>query len=329
MHVTLNVKHADRSTDLEQLFQREQERITRRLGRTSLELVSIHCEVDRNTHQREAYASLTLNLPSGILNARGEGVNMLSALRHATDALLVELERHRHHARREQRSVVNSMAGSDALDAGAGERADDRSHTIRRTLGELHGFVRRELSRHREVLGRPDLADVEVADVVEEAVLRALVTAGKRAGEVPFDRWLLSCAYDVVVDTEEELARRPAGASLDDEIADDPAQDDLDVTQEILQRPHAQSVADVLPSADGDPDAEMNDRLLHETLFAILSELPAEQRDALTRVTVDGASEQDLARELGCSEAAIHARIESARGWMRSELQRLGYEGAA
>ncbi len=53
MHVTLTVKHARRDANLEELFEKEQKRIVKRLARVPLDLVSLHCEVDHNTHLKE------------------------------------------------------------------------------------------------------------------------------------------------------------------------------------------------------------------------------------------------------------------------------------
>jgi hypothetical protein len=103
MHVTWNVKHAERDEALESLFVREQDRILRRLVRVPLDGVSLHCEIDRNLHVREAYASLTLALPDRTWNARGVGVNIPAALRDSVTELLVEMTRGLRQDRRAER----------------------------------------------------------------------------------------------------------------------------------------------------------------------------------------------------------------------------------
>lgn len=111
MHVTLNVKHATRDEALERLFEREQEKIVRRLAHVPLERVSLHCELDRNVHQREAYSSLTLALPDRTWNARGVGVNLLAALRDGVADLLTELSRGRRDGREIRRHRRQSGRG--------------------------------------------------------------------------------------------------------------------------------------------------------------------------------------------------------------------------
>ncbi len=116
MHVTLNVKHAVRNEALEKLFERERDRIVRRLARVPLDRVSLHCEIDRNVHQREAYSSLTLALPDRTWNARGVGVNVLSALRDGVAALLTELSRGLSRDRRTERRSRRGTDHRPALD---------------------------------------------------------------------------------------------------------------------------------------------------------------------------------------------------------------------
>lgn len=104
MHVTLNVKHAPKLQGAEALLERERVRIGRHLGGVPEELVSLHCELDQNPHQREAYASLTVSLPDKTLNARSTGKNLLAALRRSADAVVGELDRKKGRARRSQRT---------------------------------------------------------------------------------------------------------------------------------------------------------------------------------------------------------------------------------
>ena len=147
---------------------------------------------------------------------------MPSALRHTTDALLSEIMRHRGQKRRLRERLRFADVGdeTETLDR------ERRSRVIRRTMAELHRFVRIELLRHRELLARPELERLEVADIVEEAILRALATVDERPSDVPFDRWLLSCAYDVLVEREEEVDDR-VGRSLDEVVDGDPDDADL------------------------------------------------------------------------------------------------------
>lgn len=115
MHVTLNVKHGRRDENLEELFERERQRIVSRLGDEPLERVSLHAELEVSTHRKEGFASLTLDLPSGALNAHSRGRSHLAALRSAVEALLVELTRHRERAREREREALSIRHPNDIL----------------------------------------------------------------------------------------------------------------------------------------------------------------------------------------------------------------------
>lgn len=115
MHVTLNVKHGRRDENLEELFERERQRIVARLKDEPLDRVSLHAELEFSTHRKEGFASLTLDLPSGALNAHARGRSHLQALRGAVEALLVELTRHRERARERAREAGTIRHNGDIL----------------------------------------------------------------------------------------------------------------------------------------------------------------------------------------------------------------------
>jgi len=336
MHVTLTVKNARRDENLEELFEREKDRIVRRLSRVPLDLVSLQCEIDLNPHLKEGYASLTLKLPTGKLNARGVGRTVLAALRDAVEDMLVELDRHRNRNRREQRSQkayrlgVNGNGELDQLlekiDA---EQPADTAKIIRQTLGELYPFVRRQLTRHSEVLDRPECNSIDVADVVEEAVLRALSRQSERPADVPFDRWLFSCAYDVIVSEEDSLAERDGSVSLEDELAEKPLIEGPTSGEEIIldQIPATRFFADILP-ADGQrsPEDEMTGRDLRAALMHAIRHLPDASRRVLSLVALEGLEEREAARRLRCSEASVRDVMAGARIAVREELAARGFD---
>lgn len=336
MHVTLTVKHARRDDALEDLFEREKERIVKRLARVPLELVSLHCEIDLNPHLKEGYASLTLNLPAGKLNARGVGRNVLAALRDAVDDLLVELDRSRKKQQRERRSQRGFGAngnGAESLDEllariEAQEPAD-QSRVIRKTLAELYPFVRRELSRHSEVLDRPECNAIDVADVVEESVLRALSSRDRKPDDVPFDRWLFTCAYEVILNEEQSLAERSGSVSLEDDVTPRPPNEGPTTGEEIYldQVPRTRFFADVLPDGhERTPDAQLDGRNLQELVLQTIRQLPDGSRQILSMVAFDGIGESEAARRLHCSEEEIRTTMADARCAVRAELSAHGFD---
>ncbi len=334
MHVTLTVKRARRDAKLDELFQREQERIVRRLGRLPGDLVTLQCEIDLNQHLKEGYASLTLSLPTGQLNARGVGGNVLSALRDAVDDLLVELDRHKERYRRERRqrkSLRHEVTGdlSGLLERITAEEPADLAKVIHRTLGELYPFVRRELTRHCEVLDRPECGSIDVGDVVEETILTALSRRAEKPEDVPFDRWLFTCAYDVIVREEDALAERNGSVSLEEDLAEAVSREGPTSGEEIFLDgiQSTRFFADVVPSKHTrSPDVEADARDLHVALMKAIRHLPEPMRKVLSLVALHGQTEQEAARRLCCSEENVRSVMAEARTRVRAELVQRGFE---
>ncbi|MBI4878112.1 MAG: RNA polymerase sigma factor [Planctomycetes bacterium] len=334
MHVTLTMKRARRDAKFEELFEREQERIVRRLGRLPSDLVSLQCEIDLNQHLKEGYASLTLSLPTGKLNARGVGGNVLSALRDAVDDLLVELDRHKERYRRERRqrkSLRHEITGDlhGLLERIVAEEPADMAKVIHKTLGELYLFVRRELTRHREVLDRPECAGIDVGDVVEETVLTALSRRAEKPEDVPFDRWLFTCAYEVIVREEDQLAERNGSVSLEQDIEEVAPREGLTSGEEIfldgIQK--TRFFADVVPSqCTRSPDVEADAKDLHVAVMKAIRHLPEPMRKVLSLVALHGLAEQEAARRLSCSEENVRSVMADARTRVRAELAERGFE---
>ena len=333
MHVTLNVKNARRDASLDELLAREQERIAKRLSRVPLDLVSLQCEVDYNTRQKEGYASLTLNLPAGRLNARGQGANVLAALRDAVDDLLVGLDRQRKKHQRDRRAEREEFKQGNGtigrlMDRIEAEQPADLSKIIRQTLGELYPFVRKELTRHSQVLERPECDQIDVADVVEETVLRALSRRDRKPSDVPFDRWLFTCDYEVIVKEEDLLSDRAGGVSLEDEVEEKTSPEGPIGGEEIfLDRMSKGSFfADQLPNEqEREPTDALDGRDYQQAILQAVRHLPGDFRRILSLVALDGLGERETARRMNCSELSVRTAVENARVAVRAELAARGY----
>lgn len=305
MHVTWNVKHGQKDERLEALLEREQERILRHLGDVPDDLVSLHCELDRSLHHREAEASLSVRTPERTYHARASGPNLPAALRRVADALVAELDHRRGRARRDSRRG-DSMVGLAAVPAEvAGPSADERAHLIRRGVAELYRFVRIERDRHRETLERAEVGAIEIPDVVDDAIVRALSTERERPEDVPFDRWLVSCAYDSLLEREDEVLRAGSpGSSLEEEVVEDPDADDLDLAETIVRRDEPVFRSDLMAGEERPAEELAARRQLAEALSAVLDELPAEDRAALEAyAALDGAAAAGEATLLAAESA--------------------------
>jgi RNA polymerase sigma factor (sigma-70 family) len=337
LHVTLNVKHGPKDEHLERLLEREKQRIVTRLGGELLERAALHCEVDRNVHRKEGYASLTLDLPSGSLNAHGKGRSHLVALRHAADALIAEIKKRRELRRESRRDA--SLRHVDLADlapatSGNGAVTDASSfdpeveQAIAATLPEVESFVERELARHSELFGAVDGPRIDVSDVVEEALLRAVATRGGKPADVPFDRYLISCAYDVLVAEEERLEGLRGAISLDSEPDLDvrPLQDGVDVIENTDRFQDAEIFADLVPDARArGADVELLARDFRYAVMSAIRHLPPDERKVLSMVALEGLEPREAANRLRRAEDGVRALVEQARDAVRRELLAKGY----
>lgn len=331
MHVTFNVKHARRESGLQELLERERLRIERRLAGISLDAVALHIEVENNPHLRESYASVTLAMPSVSLNAHGVGSNLPAALKDAVDELLIELLRHRRRHRRDQRGR-QAQRISDAADVehlfDLVESNGDCEQAIRRTQRELHQFVRRELARHSMVFDDLASGQLEVAEIVEEAILLALSRRNVCPDDVPFDRFLITCAYDVLVREEEMLRIRAAEEPLqdDDGRAADAGSEFEGEDGAALDLPSSAAVADLLTRRGSrSPAAELDGRDLRLALLQAVRHLPDRPRKALTMVGLRGVPERDAAARLHWPLESVRVEMEAGRALIREELASRGF----
>lgn len=310
MHVTLNVKHAPRHASAEELLERERLRIDRHLGGVSRELVSLHCELDQNPHQREAYASLSLSLPDGTLNARSTGPNLLAALRKSADAVIGELDRKRGRARRAARG--GGSLGAEAVSVLNGKSPDpiqERSLVIQRGVAELYRFIRMERDRHVHSLDSQQIGDIEIPDVVDDAVVRALQSEAECPEDVPFDRWLVSCAYDALVAREEEVLRSRPDVSLEEDVTADIDDGEMELAEALVRRPGQTFRSDVIAGDDRSPEEIAARRQLGVALVRILDELDPTEREALATLARDGSEHASVG-----SPPSNHAVLEAAEG---------------
>lgn len=78
---------------------------------------------------------------------------------------------------------------------------------------------------------------------------------------------------------------------------------------------------EVLPSADGGPEAAYARRVLLDELYAALEELPREQRDVFIAHELDGRSFKELAAEKNVAVNTLLARKRYAVLHLRARLQ--------
>lgn len=215
MHVTFTVKSGRKDAELEALFARELARIERRLESTPADSITLHAEGSLNPHVKECYFTLALALPSTRLAAHGVGPSLAAALRDATRELVRELDRHRSHLARSSSTRAAFRAAVERDGFGAFEALDrpeleDPQAEIEKSLPQLLRFLRAELKRHGLWERRPAYR-LDVRELADEAVLAALQQRASKPPTLSFSRFLIGCAYDVVIGVEDRGRMRKVG----------------------------------------------------------------------------------------------------------------------
>jgi RNA polymerase sigma factor (sigma-70 family) len=192
-----------------------------------------------------------------------------------------------HHLRR----IVSPATADSASDAALlGRFVGDRDEDAFAALVSRHGPM---------VLGvcRRVLHDAHLAEDAFQATF--LVLARKAATVRPADRlaaWLHSVARNVALKALRGEVRRH-------------------------QREACRAVA---PSAAGDPLEELTARELLQVFDEELQRLPDTYRLPLTLCALEGLSQEEAARRLGCTAGTVRGRLERGRARLRARLARRG-----
>jgi RNA polymerase sigma factor (sigma-70 family) len=167
---------------------------------------------------------------------------------------------------------------------------DRLTEIFRREQGRLRSFVRRRVD------DEGDAEDI-LQDVFYELVeAYRLMKPVEQAGA-----WLFRVARNRIID----FFRKKRPVLLDD--------------QDV-------SIEEMLPSADGGPEAAFARSVLWEELEAALEELPQEQRDVFIAHEIDGRSFKEIAQETGVPINTLLSRKRYAVLHLRERLKEINEE---
>ena len=167
------------------------------------------------------------------------------------------------------------------------------SATVRRERGRLLAYIRRWIA---------DTAEAE--DILQEALFELVLAYRMLQPVEQVGAWLARVARNRIIDRFRRGGRfRPPEARADE---DDAAGGGL---------------AELLPAADGGPEAAAMRQVLLAEIEAALAELPAEQREVFVAQELDGVSFRELAQRTGVSINTLLSRKRYAVRFLRTRLQ--------
>jgi RNA polymerase sigma factor (sigma-70 family) len=172
--------------------------------------------------------------------------------------------------------------------------AQDRliTATVERERGRLLAFIRRRIA---------DAAEAE--DVLQETLYEFVAAQRLMQPIEQAGAWLLRVARNRIIDR----LRRRAPFSADD--------------AETSGEAGAESLADLLPSGEAGPEAQVMRAALVEEIEAALAELPEEQRAVFVAQELEGVTFRELAARSGVSINTLIARKRYALLHLRARLQ--------
>lgn len=141
----------------------------------------------------------------------------------------------------------------------------------------------------------------EVQDVVQEAFIKAYRAIGGFRGESAFYTWLYRIAANTAKNHLVTRARRPPGADLEVEDAE--------------QLDAAWALRDV-----EDPESLLMTEQLREAVEAAIRRLPEDLRTALMLREFEGLSYEEIAEVMACPVGTVRSRIFRAREAVDQEI---------
>ena len=134
----------------------------------------------------------------------------------------------------------------------------------------------------------------EIADVTQEAFIKAYRAIGKFRGDSAFYTWLYRIAINCAKNYLVSRGRRPPSTDLD-----------------VNDSPLAANSAKLRDNAT--PESEINREQLQGVIRDAISSLPEDLRVAFTLREFDGLSYEDIANVMSCPVGTVRSRIFRAR----------------
>lgn len=170
---------------------------------------------------------------------------------------------------------------------------------------QLSAEIARERPRLRNFIRKRVASDADVEDILQDVFAELVETYRLMQPVEQVGAWLFRVARNRITDL---FRRRKTEAISNPQLAEGDDDETL-------------SLEDILPSAEGGPEAAYMRSVLHDELDLALSELPIEQQDVFIAHEFEGRSFKDLATETGLSVNTLLARKYYAVRHLRKRLQ--------
>ena len=327
MNVQISYKFS-KTPDLEKLINQQVEKLGRYLQVFRPDLVHLKGAVEENS--RHGFdVSLNLRLASGQMAAQESSATVIAAIKAGFEDLKEQLNKHKELLRKQHQwprrrgrgSVVGTVPFEDTVAAVKPEQisSGDISQYVNVNLPRLKRFIQRELT-HLEEEGILEFGQVEVEDVVSEAIANALSEPPGKPERIKLEPWIHrlamqaidSLAFDGGGDDQVPLERSHGTQNV---LASDEARLQFHQPDEKLFEEN------VIPDLAANNPEELAAR--HELIDLVettLREAGRTEREAFILYTVEGFTLEEIADITNHAVEEVRAAIGKAREHLQRAL---------
>ncbi len=327
--MNVHISYRNRKTPLvEKEIHHLIDKLRKRLRVFRPELVHLKGVVEQSAPRAGTSVSLNLRLPSGQMAAQKSASSAASAVKAAFDDLLQQISKHKDLLRSSHKWQRRRVAGFRADRQTPFEEtvasvsvpvvsSDDIRSYVNANLGRLERFVERELY-FRETAEEITMDVVTKDEVIDEAIARALSTAGEMPERIGLEPWLYRLALHSIADLSAAEPDRGVSVHLEDSArkpnvraSDEPGlqfhQPDETLTGENV-------IADRRTATP--EDIASSDEMVKLVEFA-LAGVKRPDREAFILYAIEGFSVDEIAAITDHQIDEVRNRIESAQSHLR------------
>lgn len=335
MNVHISYK-VPKTPDLEQEFNHNIEKLSRRLQVFRPDLVHFHAVLEENSARQGFAVSLNLRLPSGQMASREAGDAASAAIKKAFDNLIEELTKHKDRLRAEHKWVRRQRLGRGAtgaamnpgrppqvpfeetLAAAQPPAVTDRDIEtyINANLKRLDRFVERELRYRRNAGLARDAVSKE--EVIDEVVAAALGDDIQKPQVLGLEPWLYRLAIRAIDTVAGHSHDGVPTVSLDASTRKQNVQGSDEAELQFHQPDEMFTGSDVIADRRVSTPEQIasSDEMIDQVEMALLS-ADRKDRDAFILYAVEGFTPQEIAAISDRKIDEVRASIERAREQLR------------
>jgi RNA polymerase sigma factor (sigma-70 family) len=329
MNVHFSYKIA-KTTDLESLIQQQTEKLNRLLRVFRSDLVHLKGSIVENSPREGFAVSLNLRLPTGQMAAQGTGNTLIGAVKAGFAELSNQLKKHKELLRNQHnwprrrgpgRAVVATVPFEQTIAAVKPEpvSSGDISSYIDANLPRLRRFVERELA-HRQNDGQLAQDQVQVDDVVSEAITNALDEQWDKPERMRLEPWLYRLASEAIghlASSDGDEGRIPLQRS---HATGEARETDEPVAQ--FSEPEGRLYVEnaIVDSEAQTPEDLAARNELIELVERSLRDAGRDQREAFILFTIEGFTVEEIADIANRPPQQVRADISAAREHLQKAL---------